>query len=181
MATYWHNMNTLPTLDELTEAAQAAIAMSDETVLASAAIANTLTTTQCVRTCFEPHIAHAADGVEGIVQAVEHVLRTNDAEFPRNAEATEMRAIVIACAMFTKDLIPAVQGYTMASRRYQAQTVKNVLSTYGRNGKAKTKTGKEVKSTGSIVKIQLTSKEDADRPKGTKPRCKWYVVKQAGE
>ena len=161
---------------EINETQAAAVAMSSEIVQASMDIITTLATTNKVRAFFGTHYANAELGVTGIVQLVELVLKENDAVFGREIENTDLREIAIASAMFTADIVAGVkEKFASAGLRYKEQAVKNVLSTYGRAGKTQTKTGKAVVSTGSIIKIQLTDKEDKPRP-CSKPRAKWYLV-----
>lgn len=154
-------MNTTQTLETTETAKGFAIAMSSETLEASQAINNTLTTTEQIRPVFMAHYANAKTNVIGIISLVKDILRDSQAEFPRNAHNTELRKIVVGGAMFTRDILAKVQErFTAGSTRYPLQTVKNVLSTYASE---------------DIAKIQLTNAEDQPR-ECCKPRCKWYLI-----
>ena len=162
----------------ITETQQGAIDMSSVVVENCMAINNTLAETKKVTGFYGTHYANAELDVYGIVALVQDILRENDAVFSRGIENTELRNIGIAASMFTSDIIAKVQErFASAGLRYDEQAVKNVLSTYGREGKTKTKNGKAVVSTGHIAKIQLTNNEDKPRP-CSKPRAKWYLIQQ---
>jgi hypothetical protein len=145
----------------------AAIAMSPETLEAMRAINNTLTVAG-VRPHFQAHYSHAQLNVHGIMDLIKDILRVAQAEFPRNIENSELRKIAVAGSMFTSDILAEVQArFSQGTTRYQIQSVKNCLSTYGR-------------ADGTIGRIKLTNPEDQPRL-CAKPRCKWYRVQGKGE
>ena len=153
-----------------------AVAMSAETIEASQAINNTLTTA-CVRAHFQAHYANAEIDVYGILSLVKDILRDKQAEFPRGIEATALRQIAVAASMFTSEILAEVESrFAAGGLRYKVQAVKNVLSTYGSN-----KTYKKGPKAGyligdsSIGKITLTNEEDQPRD-CSKPRAKWYRI-----
>ena len=153
-----------------------AVAASDETIEACQAVNNTLTIAE-VRPNFQAHYANAQLGVYGIMDLVRDILREAQAEFPRGIEATELRKIAVAASMFTSEILAEVQArFSAGSTRYQVQSVKNCLSTYGGNAiyKKGPLAGKLI-GDGSIAKIWLSNEEDQPRT-SPKPRCKWYLI-----
>lgn len=159
--------NNMNTDIDTTEEKAFAVSQSNEVIETCKAINNTLTTAE-VRPHFQAHYANAQLDVCGIMALVRDILREAQAEFPRNAHTTELVNIVIAASMFTSEIIAEVEKrFAAGSTRYKAQSVKNCLSTYG-------------KQDGTIAKVQLTSAQDQPR-KCCKPRCKWYRVAKQGE
>ena len=137
-----------------------AVAMSGETIEASQAVNNTLTTAG-VRAHYQAHYANAQLDVCGILALVKDILREAQAEFPRGIETTELRKIAVAASMFTAEILAKVEErFAAGGLRYKIQAVKNVLSTYGKD---------------EIGKITLTNSEDKPRD-CAKPRCKWYLI-----
>ena len=150
---------------ETDETKALAVAMSAETVEASQAVNNTLTTAG-VRAHYQAHYANAQLDVCGILALVKDILREAQAEFPRGIEATELRKIAVAASMFSSEILREVESrFAAGGFRYKIQAVKNVLSTYGKN---------------EIGKITLTNAEDKPRD-CAKPRCKWYLIAKQGE
>lgn len=152
---------------EINEVKAEAIALSEETIEACKAINNTLTVAE-VRPHFQAHYANAQIDVYGVMGLVRDILREAQAEFPRGIEATALRKIAVAASLFTSDIIAEVQRrFAAGTTRYQPQSVRNCLSTYG-------------KQDGTIGKIDLTAKEDQPR-KCKMPRSKWYLIAKKGE
>ena len=144
------------------EAKALAVELSDETIETCKAVNNTLTTAE-VRPHFQAHYANAKLDVCGIMALVRDILRDKQAEFPRGIEGTALRHLAIAASLFTSEIIAEVQiRFAAGSTRYKAQSVRNCLSTYG-------------KQDGTIGKIDLTPSEDQPRPCKI-PRTKWYRV-----
>ena len=151
------------TLNTPNDIAAHAIAMSDTCVEASVDLNNCLVETGKVKAHYGAHYANAAIEVCGIVALVMDVLRDKQAVFPRHLEQLEeARPAVIACSLFTSDIVSEVQKRWPNNLRYKPQAVKNVLSTYGKQ---------------FIVKVQLTKEEDTPRP-CSKPRAKWYLIQK---
>ena len=165
MLNYWHNMNTLTNdTNETQAAAQFAIGLSAQTVSDCMAVNNTLATTQKIRAFFGAHYAHAENGVSGLVELICFILQQREAVFPRNIEATELRPIAVAGALYTHEIVAAVEdAFASAGMRYKAQACANVLSIYGKK---------------RIGKIHLTTVEDKDRL-STKCRKKYYLIQTA--
>lgn len=152
-------MNTL-NKTETNEAKSFAVAASAEVMKSTQTNNNTLTIAE-VRAHYQGHYANAHERVYGIMMLVADILFKGDAEFPRNSHTGELRNIVVAGSMFTSDILAAAEArWTAGGRRYKAQAIKNVLSTYG---------------TEYIAKIQLSKTEDQPRD-CDKPRCKWYLI-----
>jgi hypothetical protein len=159
------NMNT--EIESKNEEKALAVSMSAEIVETCKAVNNTLTIAE-VRPHFQAHYANAQLDVCGIMALVRDILREAQAEFPRGIEATELRKIAVAASLFTSEILAEVQSrFAAGSTRYKVQSVKNCLSTYG-------------KQDGTIGKIQLTNGEDKPR-NCAKPRCKWYRIAKQGE
>jgi hypothetical protein len=158
-------MNTK--MQEQNEEKAAAVAMTPEILSASQSINNTLTVAG-VRPHYQTHYANAQLDVYGIMALVRDILRDKQAELPRGIENTELRHIAVAASLFTSEILAEVQvRFAAGSTRYQTQSVKNCLSTYGKHD-------------GTIGKIKLSNAEDNPR-KCAKPRCKWYRVQGKGE
>jgi hypothetical protein len=148
------------------EAKAEAIALSEETIEACKSIANTQTVAG-VRPHFQPHYANAKIDVFGIMGLVRDILRDKQAEFPRGIENGALSHLAIAASLFTSEIIAEVQArFSAGTTRYRPQSVRNCLSTYG-------------KEDGTIGKIDLTPSEDQPRPCKI-PRTKWYRVQQKG-
>jgi hypothetical protein len=104
------------------------------------------------------HYVDTATGTFGIESLIRNILRANNAIFPAGAEKTELRAIVIAGAKFTDEIIAAVRE-TFGADRYPDGTIRMYLSKFGKQ----------------FGKVKLSNSEDSNRP-CPKPRCKWYVA-----
>ena len=138
--------------------------MSPELLETMQAVNNTLTIAD-VRPHFQAHYANAQTDVHGILALVKDILK-EQAVFPRGTENTELRKIVVSAAMFTADILTEVERrFAAGGGRYKIQTVKNVLSTYGKN---------------EIVKVKLSNEEDQPRD-CCKPRAKWYLLAKKDE
>lgn len=148
------------------EAKAEAIALTEETIEACKAVNNTLTVAE-VSPFFQAHYANAQIDVYGVMGLVRDILREAQAVFPRGIEATALRKIAVSASLFTSEIIDEVQRrFAAGTTRYQPQSVRNCLSTYG-------------KQDGTIGKIDLTPKEDQPR-KCKMPRSKWYLVQKKG-
>lgn len=104
------------------------------------------------------HYVDTAKGTYGIESLIRDILLANGAFFPKGIEATELRGIVVAGAMFTDEIIEAVRD-TFGNERYPDGTIRMYLSKFGKQ----------------FGKVKLSNSEDSNRP-CSKPRCKWYVA-----
>ena len=140
-----------------------AIGMSREVLANSQDINNVLSTSNVVKAAFHTHFVSMENDLAGIADLISAILRENEAVFPLNVGATELRPIAIAGSLFTHEIMAEVQSrFAAGSKRYPLQTVKNYLSTY-------------MPKLGKVGKIQLSGKEDVSRP-CPKPRCKWFLA-----
>lgn len=140
-----------------------AIGMSREVLANSQDINNVLSTGNVTKAVFHTHFVSMENDLAGIADLIASILRENEAVFPLNVGATDLRPIAIAGSLFTSEVLAQVQArFTAGSKRYPLQTVKNYLSTY-------------MAKAGKVGKIQLKGNEDTSRP-CPKPRCKWFLA-----
>ena len=146
-----------------------AMAMTSDVIASEKEVNNTLTITGEVSPMYMTHYTSPLTGVLGIIHLVKDILRTNDAVFSKNAHKGELRQVVIFNSMTMQDILTEVQKiFTMGTKRYPIQTIKNVLSTY---------------AAGDIQKITGTNDPGAsddryfDNPRPcAKPRARYYLV-----
>lgn len=112
------------------------------------------------------HYTDAENEIYGIEQLIESILRSHGAVFPRGAENTEMRAIVIASSMLFADLEHEVrEAFCKANERYPKVTLRVYLSKSGsKQGKGK-----------NLVGFMMKGHEDTERT-SPKPRARYYLA-----
>ena len=148
--------------------AKNAIGMSREVLAGMQDINNVLTTSKRVKAVFHAHYVNMTEGECGIADLICSILKEREACFPLGIENTELRSVAIAAALYTDEIIEAVQArFTAGSIRYPIETIKAYLSCF---------MSKDTKTTkATIGRIHLSKNEDQPRP-CCKPRCKWYLI-----
>jgi hypothetical protein len=151
-----------------------AISLNREIVNASMDINNVLTTSKKVSPLLHAHYTNMENGKNGIAALIIEILTANDAVFPASYDETlkshynnhEMRNIIIASSMFTRDILNEVENrFTAGSCRYPLKTVETYLSVF-------------MVRKSIIGKLKLSKNEDKEnRPKDwSKPRAKWFAI-----
>ena len=147
--------------ETLTVNQKEAIALTDEILSNLQAINNTLTESGKVRPVFMGHFTDMTADIHGIIDLIKDILKSNDAEFSRNAHDSDLRALVVAKSMTAHAILAQVQSrFSAGSTRYPLQTIKNVLCTYASD---------------DICGFQLSKDEDKPRP-CKKPRYAYYLI-----
>lgn len=128
--------------------------------------ANNVLTAIKVAPVFQGHyFENDKESRQGITALITAILTDASAVFPKGAESTEFRPVVVKAAMFVADIANQVQArFAAGSTRYGLQSVKQYVSVY------------LIKS-GIVAKFQLTSAEDSSR-RCAKPRTKYYLVQK---
>lgn len=149
------------TTETITNEQETAIAMSREILQNSRDINGFQTATKQVKPLLMCHIADAENGIFGVRGLIIDILKVNGSTMPKGCEKMEMRAIAIASAMFTSEILAEVQRrFSNGSTRYPLQTIKNELGYF-------------MEKKGLVVGIRLTKAED--KGTGKKARVKWYL------
>lgn len=140
-----------------------AIAMSNDILDNSKGMNNTFKTSGIVPPVFHTHYVNMESGEYGIADLITKILTDNGSIFPKDCATTDLRNIAIAGAMFTDEILAKVEShFTAGSIRYPLATVKTYLSVF-------------MARKSQVCKIQLTGKEDSNRP-CCRPRCKWFLA-----
>ena len=146
-----------------TESSTLAINMQSEVISNEQDINNILTTSHNVPPIFHTHYVNMASQAHGIAALIKEILTDNNSTFPANVGSTEFRSIAISSSMFTDDIYNEVQKrFSAGSIRYPKSTIICSLSVF-------------MFKKGLVGKIQLTGKEDVDRP-CNRPRCKFFLI-----
>ena len=164
LVSQYMNNNTIDTIDtKETLPEEIAISLSPEILQASRQINGILTETRKISPVFFTHYTNPELDLAGLRDLIANILQENQAIFPLGIENTEMRPVAIAASMLRIDIEQEVERrFTKGSTRYPVQSIKNVLSAYGK---------------GIFQKIQLSNMEDYPRPANSKkPRAKWYLI-----
>lgn len=133
-----------------------------------------LTSSKVIRSVFHNHVIDMETGECGIEKLITRIMREHGAESAKTVvnangetvaiEQSELRQSLIGMAMHTDEIANEVQSrFSAGSIRYPLQTIKSYLSVF-------------MFKQGKVGKVQLTGKEDSNRP-CDRPRCKWYLVK----
>lgn len=157
-------MTNNETTNELAEAKALAISLAPEVIQNSKDI-NELHAAAQSPYAFRAHYANFQTGDTGNKPLMIAILKEQQAVFPRNAESTPLRPVVVATALFASEIL-ACKEAIFGPNRYPGNTIQCDLGTLRRKG--------------IVASVKLSPSEDFNRPSGAqgkiKPRLKWYLV-----
>lgn len=134
------------------------IAEFSDQIIASSQDNNNMLASGNVHFFVRSHYVDVANGVYGIESLIRSILTENNAVFPKNAENTKIRNLVIAAGMLVEEIEEIVRN-RFGFDRYPTQTLRDYLSRFAKN----------------IGCVQMTGKEDKGRP-CPRPRCRYYLI-----
>ena len=114
---------------------------------------------------FRAHYVDLAKGDKGDKPLICRILKEQQAVFPRHAESTALRPIVVATSLFASEILERKEAI-FGPNRYNANTIQCDLRT--------------LRLKGIVAMVKLSPAEDANRPSGKngqiKPRRKYFLL-----